>query len=484
MFPTSIADALDLLRSKKITARQLVDLHIARIEKEDLTIEAFTETCFEEARKQADAQDASGDFSAPLAGIPYTLKDVISVQGMHCTAGSAMLKNYNPPYDAVVYKRLKAAGAILLGKVNTDEFTMGSSCETSAICQTKNPWDTSRVPGGSSGGSAAAVAKYLGLFSIGTDTGGSIRQPSNFCGTTGLKVTYGRVPRHGIIPYASSFDSIGPIAQTVEDCARVLEVIAGHANEDATTPEIPVPAYSSLLSAGLKGKKVGIIKEFLEAKGLDSEIRKSFDTVVETAKTLGAEIVELSLPLTKYAIPAYYLLVKAEASTNLARYDGIRFGQGEDEKHLDEIYKNTRSKYFGDEVKRAIMMGTYTLSAGYFDAYYKKAAKVRTLFKQEYTQAFEQVDVIFAPVSPMLPFSIGEKMDDPLAMYLADIFTVTANLAGITGLAIPTGLINGLPTGIQIFGKMFNEAEVLNAGKAMETAIGFGKIREEKFLKE
>lgn len=482
MFPTTITQALELLRTKKITARQLVDAHIERIEKEDKTIEAFTETCFEQARKEADILDASGDFSAPLAGIPFTLKDVISVQGMQNTAGSKMLEGYIPPYDAIVTKRLKQSGAILLGKVNTDEFTMGSSCETSALCQTKNPWNTKCVPGGSSGGSAAAVAKYMGMFSIGTDTGGSIRQPANFCGITGLKVTYGRVPRYGVIPYASSFDTIGPIAPTVEDCAKVLEVIAGHAEEDATTPKKEVLAYSTLINKGLSGKKIGIIKEFLEAEGLDNKIRESFQKTVEIAKQLGAEIIELSLPLTKYAIPTYYLLVKAEASTNLARFDGIRFGQSEDEKNLDEIYKNTRSKYFGHNVKLAIMMGTYTLSAGYYDAYYKKAAKVRTLFKQEYEKAFEQVDVIFAPVSPMLPFQIGEKIDDPLAMYLADIFTVTPNLAGITGLSVPTELIDGLPTGIQILGKMFNEAEVLNAGKAIETAVGFTEIREKAML--
>lgn len=481
---TTIKSALSALRSGEISALELVNENIARIEKDDGVIGAFTQTCFEQAREEAKKQDESKDFSRPLAGIPYTLKDVISAEGMSNTAGSKMLEDYTAPYDATVTTRLKESGAILLGKVNTDEFTMGSSCETSQIKDTKNPWNTNHVPGGSSGGGAAAVAKYFGLFSIGTDTGGSIRQPANFCGITGLKVSYGRVPRHGIISYASSFDSIGPMAPTVDCCAKVLEVIAGADEKDATTPKGAVPEYSlNLTLENLKGKKIGIIKEFLEADGLNEEIKTKFHQTIETAKKLGAEIEEISLPLTEYAIPTYYLLVKAEASTNLARYDGIRFGKTEGGETLHELYENTRSKNFGEEVIRAIMMGTYTLSAGYFDAYYKKAAKVRTLIKQEYENAFVNVDAIIAPVSPFPAFEVGEKMDDPLAMYLADIFTVTANLAGITGLSIPTNTLNsGLPTGVQILGKAFNEGEVMQIGKTLEEEINFTKVREEKMV--
>lgn len=485
---TSIASAQNALRTKEITARELLEEHIARIEDEEKVIGAFTQTNFEQARKDADALDKTGDYSAPLAGIPYTLKDVISVQGLKNTAASKMLENYKPPHNATVAQKLKDSGAILLGKVNTDEFTMGSSCENSALQQTKNPWNTDHVPGGSSGGGAAAAAKYFGLFSIGTDTGGSIRQPANFCGVTGLKVSYGRVSRSGIISYASSFDSIGPIAPTVEDTAIVLGVIAGHDTKDATTPEVAVPNYLEEIekTTDLKGKKIGVIKEFLEAEGLDPAIKKNFDETIAKAKLLGAEIQEISLPLTQYAIPTYYLLVKAEASTNLARYDGIRFGATKEAENLEELYTKTRSKNFGPEVIRAIMMGTYTLSAGYYDAYYLKAAKVRTLIKAEYENAFKTLDAIIAPVSPFPAFKIGEKKEDPLAMYLADIFTVTANLAGICGLAIPTGFVGKegekLPTGVQILGKAFTEEKILAIGAVLEDEINFADVREDAML--
>ncbi len=482
--PTTIAQAKKMLETKEITALDLTNLFIQRIEKFDAGengIGAYTETCFDIARKQAEKLDASGDFSKPLAGIPYSLKDVVSKKGMKNTAGSKILENYIAPHDATVAKKLEDSGAILLGKVNTDEFTMGSSCENSAIQKTVNPWNYSKVPGGSSGGGSSSVAKYLGLFSIGTDTGGSIRQPANFCGISGLKVSYGRVSRSGIISYASSFDSIGPLAPTVDCCARVLEIIAGHDEKDATTPEIEVSQYSSVTSSDektLAGKKIGVIKEFTEAEGLDAEIKKSFEKSIETAKKLGAEIVEISLPLTKYAIPTYYLLVKAEASTNLARYDGIRFGSTSECENLDEQYLKTRSEFFGEEVKRAIMMGTYTLSAGYFDAYYLKACKVRTLIKQEYDSAFEKVDALIAPVSPFSAFNIGEKIDDPLTMYLADIFTVTANLAGICGLSIPTEKVNDMPSGVQILGKAFTEETILEIGNVLEKEFGFTDVRE------
>lgn len=484
VFPTTIANAKKMLESKEISALELVNLFISRIEKFDKHLGTYTQTCFDSARKQAIQQDESGDFSAPLAGIPYSLKDVVSKKGLKNTAGSKILENYESPYNATVADLLEKSGAILLGKVNTDEFTQGSSCENSALQLTRNPWNDAKVPGGSSGGSAASIAKYLGLFSIGTDTGGSIRQPANFCGVTGLKVSYGRVSRSGVISYASSFDSIGPIAPTVECTARVLEVIAGHDEKDATTPNIAVEKYSDSLSGktDLSGKKIGVIKEFIEADGFDADLKKSFENTVEKIKQLGGEVVEISLPLTKYAIPTYYLLVKAEASTNLARYDGIRFGETADVATLSEQYTKTRSAFLGPEVKRAIMMGTYTLSAGYFDAYYVKAAKVRTLIKEEYEKAFTQVDAIVAPVTPFPAFNIGEKTSDPLAMYLADIFTVTANLAGICGLSIPTEKVHDLPAGIQILGKAFNEKEILEIGAVLEKEYKFTEIREKELV--
>lgn len=471
----TLKQAKDLLKSGKITATELTKYYLDRIEKIDPKVDAYLTITKEEALKKAEEIDKKGDFSAPLAGIPIALKDVVSTKGIRTTAGSKILENYIPPFSAVVWERLEEAGAILLGKVNTDEFTMGSSCENSAFKPTKNPWDLTRVPGGSSGGSAAAVRADECVFAIGTDTGGSIRQPANFCACVGLKVTYGRVPRYGVIPYASSFDTIGPLTKTVEDAALVAEVIAGHSEKDATTPQIEVPKYSEGLQNSIKGKKIGLPKEYFEEKGLDENIKKQLlDTAHAFAQETGAEIKEISLPLTEYAIPAYYILAKSEASTNLARYDGVRFGHKTEEAHdLKEFYEKTREQGFGPEVKRAIMMGTFTLSAGYFDAYYKKAARVRSLIKQDFEKAFKEVDVIFAPVSPFSPFKLGEKLDDPLQMYLADIFTVTANLAGIPGLAVPTGLVNNLPTGLQIFGKQFAEQDILNFGWHLEKFVNF-----------
>ena len=478
-FPT-IALALSALRSGEISAEALVTDHITRIQAEDSEIGAFITTTFDEALAKAKQFDESKDFSLPLAGIPYTLKDLIALEGKKQTAGSKMLEDYVSPYTATVAQKLEEAGAILLGKVNTDEFAMGSSCENSAIVQTKNPWNTEKVPGGSSGGGAAAVAKFFGYFSIGTDTGGSIRQPANFCGIAGLKVSYGRVSRSGVIAYASSFDSVGPLARNTEDLAYVLETIAGTDSADKTTPAISVEKYSENLNQPLKGKKIGFISEFMNAEGLNPEIKAEVEKSLELAKSQGAEIVEISLPLTEVAIPTYYLLVKAEASTNLARYDGIRFGKkvsGEKVENLKDLYTKTREEGFGNEVKRAIMMGTYTLSAGYFDAYYLKAAKVRRLIKEEYDSAFESVDAIIAPVSPFTAFNIGEKNDNPLEMYLADIFTVTANLAGICGLSIPTGMVGEgkekMPTGIQILGKAFDEQKILNIGHQLEKELKF-----------
>lgn len=471
-FPKTIFSALSLLREKKLTALELVNMAIDNIEKHDNEIGSFISTCFYEARDKAKKMDELGDFSLPLAGIPYSLKDVISKKGLKNTAASKILENYEAPFDATIVEKLEKAGAILIGKVNLDEFTMGSSNENSAIKITKNPIDNTKVAGGSSGGSAASVKKGMGLFSIGTDTGGSIRQPANFCGVTGLKVSYGRVSRYGIISYASSFDSIGPIAQSVDCVARVLEVIAGKDEKDSTTPNIPVPKYSqkTLNPISIQGKKFGIIKEFMEREGISEDVKASFNNTIELIKKEGGEIIELSLPLTEYVIPTYYLLVKAEASTNLARYDGIRFGSTDTDniKSLEDQYVKTRSKYLGDEVKRAIMMGTFTLSSGYFDAYYLKASKVRNLIQKEYHLALDKVDTIIAPVSPVTAFKIGEKSKDPLEMYLSDIFTVSANLSGICGLAIPTEIKNKSAYGIQILNKPFEEENLLEIGKGLE----------------
>lgn len=469
----TLAQTLQDLRDKKITTTELVESYLQKVETSDLN--AYITLCADEARAAAKAQDASGDFSKPLAGIPIALKDVVSTKGIRTTAASKILAEYVPPFDATVWEKLREAGAILLGKANTDEFTMGSSTETSSFGITKNPHDEDRVPGGSSGGSAAAVAAGECLAAIGTDTGGSIRQPANFCGCTGLKVTYGRVSRYGCISYASSFDSIGPLAKTVEDVALVLEVIAGQDKKDATTPSEPVDTYSHDLDADITGKIIGLPREFFEAEGIDPQVKEATLRAAKMLEKRGAILKEISLPLTEYAVPTYYLLVNAESSTNLARYDGIRFGLSKEGKNLEEHYKKTREAGFGDEPKRKIILGTYTLSAGYVDAYYKKAAKVRALFAQEYAKAFETVDAIFAPVAPSTAFKIGEKIDDPLQMYAEDIFTVSANLAGIPSLAVPTEKISGLPTGVQIMGKQFNEKGILNIGWHLEQEANYYK---------
>lgn len=467
----TIANLLSDLRTGKKTATEIVEKYLQTIEQSPLN--AYLTVCAETAKEQAKTLDKLGDFSKPLAGIPVAIKDSICTQGVRTTAGSKILKDFVPPYSATCWEKLENAGAILLGKTNCDEFTMGSSTEGSAFGPTKNPHDHTKVPGGSSGGSAAAVAGDECVFSLGTDTGGSIRQPANFCGCVGLKVTYGRVSRSGVISYASSFDTIGPLTKTVEDAAYVLEIIAGKDLKDSTTPHIPVPKYTESLSQDITGKVIGLPKEFLTAKGIGEEVRQETEKAAKMLEQRGAKIREVSLPLTEYAIPTYYLLVKAEASTNLAKYDGVRFGSSSQSDDLTELYQKTRGTFFGDEPKRAIMMGTFTLSSGYVDAYYKKAAAVRRKIAEEYAQVLEEVDALLAPVSPFPPFSLGEKIDDPLQMYLADIFTVTANLAGIPSLAIPTGKQNGLPTGVQILGKQFDEAGILQLGWHLEKACQF-----------
>jgi len=476
MIDLSIAESKAGLKEKKFSATELTQAYLDRIKATDDKLHAYITITPEVALEQAKKIDEKGDYSGILEGIPMNLKDVVCTAGIKTTACSKILENFVPPYNAHVYDRLLDAGSILLGKTNTDEFTMGSSSENSFFGVTANPWNTDYVSGGSSGGPAASVSADQCTFSIGTDTGGSIRQPGSLCSTVGLKVTYGRVPRYGCMPYASSFDSIGPLTKTVEDAALVLQAIAGRSEKDATTPDKPVPNYSDFLKEDLKGLTLGLPKEYF-GQGVDKEVSDAVMEGVEVMKKLGANIVEVSLPLTKYAIPTYYILVKSEASTNMARYDGIKYGHTTDDaKELQEIYMNSRSEGFGDEVKRTIMMGTYALSAGYYDAYYLKAAKVRALMKKEFEDVFEKCDALITPTAPTPSFKIGEKADDPMAMYMCDILTTPLNLAGICGMSVPAGFSSeGLPIGMQIIAGQFKEGNLFHVGHAFEKATEWHK---------
>jgi len=472
----TIAQAHKGLKEKQFSSVELTQAYLDRIQSLDKKLNSYVTLTPEVALEQAKEADKKGKFGNPLSGIPMALKDIICTAGIRTTACSKILEDFVPPYNAHVYDRLRSAGAVLLGKSNTDQFAMGSSSETSCFGVTKNPWDLTRVAGGSSGGPAASVAADLAAFSIGTDTGGSIRQPASLCSCVGLKVTYGRVPRQGVISYASSHDSVGPFGKTVEDVALVLNAIAGKSERDSTTPDVAVPDYSKALKKDLKGMTIGIPKEYFE-QGVDKETEKAILDGIEVMKKLGAKVVDVNLPLTKYAIPTYYLIVKSEASTNMARYDGIKYGlTAKDAKELEEIYVKTRSEGFGDEVKRAIMIGTYTLSAGYIDAFYLKAAKVRTLMKKEYDEAFAKCDALVAPTSPFTAFKIGERLDDPLAMYAADTLTVPAGTVGLPGLSVPAGFDKkGLPIGLQILGNQFQEEKILRVGFAFEQATEWHK---------
>jgi len=452
----------------------LAEDHYARIQKEDGQICAFLTLSKERALEQADRIDrmaAEGKPLPALAGVPVGIKDVMSTRGVRTTAGSKSLEKYIPPYDATSVARMEAAGAVVLGKMNCDEFAMGSSNENSAYGPVRNPRDLSRVPGGSSGGSAAAVAADMAVVTLGSDTGGSIRQPASFCGVVGLMPTYGRVSRYGLIAFASSLDHIGPLTKTVKDAAIVLRTIAGRDPMDSTSAEVPVPDYVAELEKPVRGLKIGVAKEYL-GEGLDGEIRKAIEAAIQKLAGQGCEIVEVSLPHTKYAIPTYYIVATAEASSNLARFDGVRYGyRAKDARTLSEMYRRSRDQGFGAEVKRRIMLGTYALSAGYYDAYYLKAQKVRTLLTQDFDQAFKKVDAIVGPVSPTAAFKLGEKVDDPLAMYLADIYTVTADLAGIPGISVPCGETKDkLPIGLQILGRHFDESTILRVAQASEKA--------------
>jgi aspartyl-tRNA(Asn)/glutamyl-tRNA(Gln) amidotransferase subunit A len=478
LFRLSIKDAHEGLKAKKFSSVDLTKSYLERIKTVEPKVHAYVTLTEELALMQAAKADNEKNFAGrPLAGIPMQLKDVVCTAGIKTTACSKMLENFVPPYNAHVAERLYAAGAVLLGKGNTDEFTMGSSSETSYFGVSKNPWNLECVAGGSSGGGASGVAADLCTFAIGTDTGGSIRQPASLCSMVGLKVTYGRVPREGVIPYASSFDTIGPMTKTVEDAALVLQQIAGRSERDATTPDVAVPDYSKFLKEDLKGVKIGVPKEFF-GEGVEKETAQVIEDAIEVLKKLGATVKPVSLPLTKYAIPAYYLIAKSEASTNLGRYDGIKYGHTTKQSaaELEEIYMKSRGEGFGDEVKRAIMLGTYALSAGYYDAFYLKAAKVRNLIKQEYEAIFKEVDVLVTPCSPFPTFKIGSKIDDPLAMYMADILTVPINHAGVPAMSIPAGFSkSGLPIGMQLIAGQFEEGKLFHVGHAFEKATEWHK---------
>ncbi|TYO99082.1 aspartyl/glutamyl-tRNA(Asn/Gln) amidotransferase subunit A [Geothermobacter ehrlichii] len=461
------------LDRREVSAREVTEAYLRRIEATNARLNSYLSICSELALSQAQTADerlAAGE-AAPLTGIPLAVKDIFNLEQTRTTAGSRLLDNYVAPYDATAVARLKENGAVLLGKLNMDEFAMGSSNENSAFGPCRNPWDPERVPGGSSGGSAAAVAARQAVATLGTDTGGSIRQPAAHCGVVGLKPTYGRVSRYGVIAYASSLDQVGPVARTVEDCALLLQAIAGHDHRDSTSIDCPVPDYSAALQQKIEGLKIGLPREYF-IEGLDADVQKAIEAAIEVYRGLGAEIVDISLPHTDYAVACYYLIATAEASSNLARYDGVRYGRRVDPgKGLIDMYCATRTQGFGTEVKRRIMLGTYALSSGYYDAYYLKAQKVRTLIRDDFVRAFEQVDLILTPVAPTPAFGLGEKLDDPLQMYLSDIFTIPVNLAGTCGLSLPCGFSTaGLPIGLQLIGRPFAEQSLLRAGHAFQQA--------------
>ncbi len=475
----TVAEAAAGLRRRDFSAHELAERCLEAIQKRNGDLNAYLTITADEALEAATAADrrlAAGDAPA-LCGIPVAIKDIFCTRGVRTTSASKILENYIPPYDATAVAKLRAQGMVMVGKTNLDEFAMGGSTENSAYGPTRNPYDLERVAGGSSGGSAAAVAADLCLYALGTDTGGSIRQPASYCGTSGLKVTYGRVSRSGAMAMTSSLDTIGPFAKSVEDIATILGAIAGHDEYDSTTPPEPVPNYAEAITQDIKGLKIGLPKEYF-IEGIDDGVRELVLAAAKQLEALGAEIVDISLPHTESALAAYYIICPSEVSSNLARYDGIRYGHSHAERgDLATIYKQSRADGLGAEVKRRIMIGTYALSAGYYDAYYKKAMQVRTLICRDFDAAFESVDAILTPVAPTPAFKIGENANDPLKMYLADIFTIPASLAGICGLSIPAGLSNGLPVGIQLLGKRFAESTILNIGHQYQQVTEFHKTK-------
>ncbi|GFN22254.1 MAG: Asp-tRNA(Asn)/Glu-tRNA(Gln) amidotransferase subunit GatA [Thermoanaerobacteraceae bacterium] len=472
LFYQSAYEVSRLLARKEIGAEELTRAVLDRIEGVEGQVKAFVTLTPEAALEQARAIDAArvrGDDLGPLAGIPMALKDNLCTEGVRTTCSSKMLENWVPPYDAFVVKKLKEAGAVLLGKLNMDEFAMGSSTENSRFFPTRNPWDLERVPGGSSGGPAAAVAAGEAFYSLGSDTGGSIRQPASFCGVVGMKPTYGRVSRSGLVAFASSLDQIGPFAREVTDCALVLQAIAGHDPADSTSGDLPVPDYLGALQADIKGIKVGVPKEYF-VEGIEPEVANLVRWAIDRLADLGAICEEISLPHTEYALPAYYLVATAEASSNLARYDGVAYGFRLPGKDLVDMYVKTRSEGFGPEVKRRIMLGTYALSSGYYDAYYLKALKVRTLIRRDFEEAFQRYDILATPTSPTVAFRLGERITDPLAMYLSDLFTCPVNMAGLPAISIPCGFSQGLPVGLQLIAKPFAEETLLRVAYTFEQA--------------
>jgi len=473
LYEQTIHNLQTQLQARQVSSVEITNSFLDRIESTDQSINAFITVTKEQALLDAAAADqriAAGN-CAPLTGIPVALKDIFLTEGVRTTCASKMLDNFIAPYDATAWTRMKSQGAVLLGKLNQDEFAMGSSCENSAFGPTRNPWNKDHIPGGSSGGSAAAIAAQQAVATLGTDTGGSIRQPASHCGCVGLKPTYGRVSRYGVIAYASSLDQVGPMTRDVTDAALLLGVIAGYDPKDSTSVDCPVPDYTAALQQGVKGLTIGLPKEYF-IDGLDADVQQAMEQAIAVYRQLGAEFVEVSLPHTNYAVATYYLIATAEASSNLARYEGVRFGhRAKDTAGLIDLMMQSRSEGFGAEVKRRIMLGTYALSSGYYDAYYIKAQKVRTLIQQDFSEAFRSVDLLLTPVAPTPAFRIGEKTADPLQMYLSDIFTIPVNLAGICGISVPAGISsNGLPIGLQLLGRPFGEETILRAAFDFEQA--------------
>jgi aspartyl/glutamyl-tRNA(Asn/Gln) amidotransferase, A subunit len=476
----TIHELKELLKQKKASSTDILKSVEKRIEGVEDTLCSYVDISLEKAYKEAaeaDKKIASGEPLATLTGIPTAIKDNMCLEGTETTCASKILKGFTPPYTATAVKKLKESGAVILGKTNMDEFAMGSSTENSSKKITKNPWDIERVPGGSSGGSASAVCAGEASGALGSDTGGSIRQPAALCGVTGLKPTYGLVSRYGLVAFASSLDQIGPFAKDAEDCAMILNSIAGYDPMDSTSIEYDVPDYTEHLNDSLKGLKVGLPVEYF-GDGIDKDVKKVILDAVDTYKSLGAEVVEFSLKYTKYALPVYYIISSAEASSNLARYDGIRYGYVNDKtSDLLDLYCSTRSEGFGKEVKRRIMLGTYALSSGYYDAYYKKAQQVRTLIIEDFKTAFQKFDVILSPVSPTTAFKIGEKSKDPLEMYLSDVCTVPVNIAGLPAISIPCGFSSDLPVGLQIIGNHLSESKILNAAHMFQKSTEFHRMQ-------
>ncbi len=476
----TIHQARDLLRRREATSVELTQAVLDRVSQVDGQVRAYVTVTAKRALEQAEAADArlASDDAGPLTGIPVAIKDNMCTRGVRTTCSSKMLESFVPPYDAAVVQCLQGAGMVMVGKTNMDEFAMGSSTENSAFFTTHNPWDLERVPGGSSGGSAAAVAAGECLYALGSDTGGSIRQPAGFCNIVGLKPTYGLVSRYGLVAFASSLDQIGPMTRDVEDCALVLQAIAGHDPRDSTSIPQPVPDYSKALVPDLKGLRLGIPKEYF-VEGMDPTVEASVRAAIAQLAELGATVDwDVSLPTTRYALACYYIIAPSEAMANLARYDGVKYGFSyKDAESMWDAMEKTRQHGFGPEVKRRIMLGAYALSAGYYDAYYLKALKVRTLLRQEFEAAFQKYDALITPTSPTTPFKIGEKAEDPLQMYLSDVFTIPINIAGIPGLTVPGGFVNGLPVGMQILGKPFAEPTLLRIGYAYQQATDWHKRR-------